>query len=96
MVLTIPLSEVYPAGIQVPWGFPSGSMVKNLSVKAGDSADSTPELGRSPGGGSGNSLQYSYLENPRDRGTWQATVHEVAKELDMTEQLNNNHTMQVP
>ena len=35
--------------------------------------------GRSPGGGNGNPLQYSYLENPMDRGAWQATVHRVAE-----------------
>ena len=35
--------------------------------------------GRAPGGGPGNSLQYSYLENPKDRGAWWATVHRVAK-----------------
>jgi len=45
---------------------------------AGD-AGLTPESGRSPGGGHGNPLQYSYLENPMDRGVWWATVHEVAK-----------------
>jgi len=38
-----------------------------------------PGLGRSPGGGRGNPLQYSCLENPMDRGTWQATVHTVTK-----------------
>ena len=38
-----------------------------------------PGLGRSPGGGHGNPLQYSFLENPMDRGTWWATVHGVAK-----------------
>jgi len=38
-----------------------------------------PGLGRSAGGRHGNPLQYSYLENPKDRGTWQATVHRVAK-----------------
>ena len=36
-------------------------------------------LGRSPGGGNGNLLQYSCLENPMDRGAWQTTVHGVAK-----------------
>ena len=41
--------------------------------------DSIPELGRSPGGGHGNPLLYSCLENPMDRGTWQATVHRVTK-----------------
>ena len=38
-----------------------------------------PMLGRSPGGGNGNLLQYSCLENPMDRGAWQTTVHGVAK-----------------
>ena len=43
---------------------------------------STPRLGRSPGGGNGNPLQYSCLENSMDRGAWQATVHRVTKESD--------------
>ena len=43
--------------------------------------------GRSPGEGNGNLLQYSCLENPMDRGDWQATVHRVAKSWDMTEGL---------
>ena len=42
-------------------------------------------LGRSPGGGHGNPFQYSCLENPIDRGAWQAIVHGVAKESDTTE-----------
>ena len=58
--------------------FPGGSVVKNPPANAGD-ADSIPGLGRSPGGGNGNPLQYSCLENPTARGTWQATVHGVAK-----------------
>ena len=40
---------------------------------------SIPGSGRSPGGGHGNPLQYSCLENPMDRGAWQAVVHRVAK-----------------
>ena len=48
-------------------------------------ADSVPELGRSSGGGHGNPLQYSCMENPMDRGAWQATGQGVAKELDTTE-----------
>ena len=62
-------------------GFPGGLVVKNLPANARDirDADSIPGLGRSPGEGNGNPLQYSYLENPMDRGTWQATVHVVAK-----------------
>ena len=38
-----------------------------------------PESGRSPGGGNGNPLDYSWLENPEDRGAWQATAHEVTR-----------------
>ena len=63
--------------------FPSGSMVKNLPANAGDTG-SVPGLGRSPGEGNGNPLQYSCLGNPMDRGAWQATVHGVTKELGMT------------
>ena len=48
---------------------------------------SVPELGRSPGGGNGDTLQYPCLETPMDRGAWRATVHRVA-ESDMTEQLS--------
>ena len=56
-------------------------MVKNPSANAGDvrDSDSIPGLGRSPGEGPGNPLQYSCLENPMDRGAWWATVHGVAK-----------------
>ena len=44
--------------------------------------DSVPGLGRSPGGGYGSPLQYSCLENPMDRGVWQAAVHGVTEESD--------------
>ena len=56
-------------------------MVKNLSANAGDASDVglIPGSGRSPGVGSGNSLQYCCLENSIDRGSWWATVHRVAK-----------------
>ena len=49
---------------------------------------SIPGLERSPGEGNGYPLQYSCLENPMNRGAWQATVHGVVKESDMTEQLH--------
>ena len=54
-------------------------MVKNLSVSAGDPGNmgSIPGSGRSPGGGNGNLLQYSCLENSMDRGAWKAAVHGV-------------------
>ena len=56
-------------------------VIKNPSANAGESRDvgSIPGLGRSPGGGHGNPLQYSCLENPFGRGTWQATVHRVTQ-----------------
>ena len=53
-------------------------MVKNLPANAGGEG-SIPRSGRSPGGGNGNPLQYSFLENSMDRGAWQATVHGLAK-----------------
>ena len=71
---------------QRKWGFPSGSVVKNLLVNAGDTGGmgSIPGLERSPGGGNGNPLQYSCLGNPMDRGAWWAFGHGVTKDLDMT------------
>ena len=56
-------------------------MVRNPAVGAGDVRDtgSIPGWGRSPGGGHGNPLQYSCLENPMDRGAWRPTVHGVTK-----------------
>ena len=64
-------------------------MQETRSASAGDGG-SISELGRSAGEGNSNPLQYPYLENPRDRGAWRATVHEIEAELDMTEQLNSN------
>ena len=59
-------------------------VAKNPPVTTGDvrAAGSAPELGRSPGGGHGNPLQYSFLENPMDGGAWGAAVHGVAKRHD--------------
>ena len=68
----------------VPKGFPGGSVVKNLPTmqdKPGHRFDLW--LGRSPGEGNDNPLQYVCLENPMDRGAWRAIIHWVAKELDM-------------
>ena len=60
------------------------TVVKSLPVQAGDTGDagSIPGLGRSPGVGNGNPLQYSCLENSVDRGDWQATVCKVPVRLD--------------
>ena len=61
--------QLYSVGVSlVAW------MVKNLPANAGDPS-LIPGWGRSPGGGNGNPLQYSCLENPMDRGTWRARVH---------------------
>jgi len=62
-------------------GFPGSTVVKNLpaSTEETEDARSIHGLGRSPGEGNGNSLQYSCLENPMDRGAWWATVHRVTK-----------------
>ena len=59
-------------------GFPGGSDGKASAYSAGDPG-LIPGLGRSPGEGNGNPLQYFCLENPRDRGALQATVHGVAQ-----------------
>ena len=62
-------------------GFPVVIVVKNMAANAGDARDVglIPGPGRSPGRGGGNSLQYSCLGNPMDRGTWRAAVHRVAR-----------------
>ena len=70
--------------------FPGGSVVKNAADNASH-AGLIPGLGRSPGGGNGNPLQYSCLENPMDRGAWWATYSPWGRqELDMTERLSTH------
>ena len=59
-------------------GFPCSSFSKESACSAGD-LGLIPGLGRSSGEGNGNLLQYSCLENPMDRGVWQATVHGVTR-----------------
>ena len=65
-------------------------VVNNLYVNAGDVRDSDliSGLGRYPGGENSNSLQYSCLENPMDRGAWQTTVHRVSKSQTQLKQLS--------
>ena len=60
-------------------GLPQWPSGEESACNAGDMG-SNPGLGTSPGGGNGNPLHYSCLENPMDRGAWWATVHRVAKE----------------
>ena len=63
-------------------------MVENPPANAGD-AGSIPGSGRSSEGGNGNPFQYSCLENPMDRGDWQATVHGDNRELDATKSIQD-------
>ena len=74
-------TQVYFAPIQESGALRVSLVVKNPLVNTGDIRDtgSILGLGRSPGGGQSNPLQYSCLENPMDRGAWWATVYEVAK-----------------
>ena len=67
-------------------GYPGGSVVKNLPINAED-VSLISDLGRYPGKGNGNPLQYSCLKNPMERGAWQARVYGGHKKLDiLTEQ----------
>ena len=93
-------SSTYICGVSVDKmqrgsGFPGGSVGKESTCNAGDAGDMglLPGSGRSPGGGHGNPLQYSCLENPIDRGAWWATVHGVLKSQTCQKQLSTNaHT----
>ena len=69
-------------------------VVKNPPANAGDERDagSTPGLGGSPGGKPDNPLQCSCLENPMDRGTWQATVHGVTVRHDLVTNSNKRES----
>ena len=68
--------------------------IKNPSAKAGDVRDagSLSGLGKSPGGGHGNPLQYSCLENPTDREAWWAIVHRVVKSRTRLKQLSTHQS----
>ena len=68
--------------LQTSGGFPGGSVVKSLPANAGEEGW-IPRLGRSPGKGNGNPLQYSCLESSMDRVAWWAKIHGVPKESDM-------------
>ena len=70
-------------------------MVKNLTANTGD-LGSIPGLGRSPGGGNGNPLQYSCLGNPMDRGAWRAMVHAITKSWTQLKRLSTAHPSQTP
>ena len=79
------------------WASQVALVVKNLPANAGDirDMDLIPGSGRSPGRGHGNPLQYSCLENPMDRGAWQATVPGITKSGTQTEETWCPHTPRV-
>ena len=76
----------------IKWASQVALVVKSPPTNAGgvQDASSIPESGRSPGGGHGNPLQYSCLENPMDRGAWWTTVHTVAKTQTWLQRLNTH------
>ena len=75
-------------------GFPGGSSGKESACNVGDSG-LNPGLGRSPGGGNGNPLQYSCLENSTDRGAWGAMVHGVAQSQTRLSDLAHTHKLEL-
>ena len=68
-------------------------MVKKIPAANAGDVGSIPGSGRFPGEGNGNPFQYSCLENPMDRGAWQATVHGVAKSQTQLKQLSTHAHM---
>ena len=70
-----------------------GTVLKNLPANARDEGDlgSIPGLGSSPGGGNGNLLQYSCLENSMDRGEWRSVVHGATKSFQIHEAMSMNY-----
>ena len=85
---------VYMSYVRVGLGLPSGSGVKNLTCNAGDGG-SIPGLGKIPGGGHGNPLQYSCLENPHGQRSLEGYSPWGYKELDMTEATQHIYTRRV-
>ena len=82
-LLTYPEAEFRSLHLCKSMGFLDSSVDKESACNAGD-MDSVPGLGRSPGEGNSNLLQYSCQESSMDREAWRATVHGVAKESDTT------------
>ena len=88
VILKVELKCSLKKNLKIPWWLNS----KDSACSAGARGDAglIPGLGRSPGEGNGNPLQCFCLGNPMDRGAWQAAVHRVWKESDMTEQLSRH------
>ena len=78
------LTYLIAASQAFPWASLVAQTVRKKSACNAGSPSSIPGSGRSPGAGDGNPLQYSCLENPKDKGAWRATVHGSHKESDTT------------
>ena len=83
------IPKIFIEGNIVQWGFPGGSGGRESAYNGGD-LDSIPGLGRYPGGGHGNSLQYSCLENPHGQRSLEGYRPWVCKESDKTKRLSTN------
>ena len=83
-----------PGNYQDLWASIAAQLIKNLPANGGDARDAClkPGSGRSPGGGNGNPLQDSCLENPMDRRAWRAIVHGVEKSLTQLSMCPHTHT----
>ena len=79
--ISSPICQDRPGALSPFQRCPGGNVVKSPPANAGDVRDTglVPRLGRSPGGGLGNPIQYSCPETPMDRGAWRDTVHRVSK-----------------
>ena len=86
--VVLPILIFFPLSL---FGFPGGSEDKASACNAGNPG-LIPGLGRSPGEGNGNPLQYSCLENPMDRGVWRDAVHRVAKSRTRLSDFTHTHT----
>ena len=93
MSLSAPSPLLITLGFYYQVGFPGGLVVKESACNAGDSGTVglIPGLGRSPGEGNGNLLQYSCLGNPMDRGVWETIVHGIAKSWTQLKQLSMHY-----
>ena len=95
LTVTLNFPEISPSSwfpLPPRQGFPGSSVGKESTCNAGALGDTglILGLGRSPRGGNGNSLQYSFLENPMNRGAWRATVHGVTKSWTRLKWLNTD------
>ena len=88
-LLTKPIKQIFSC--------PGGSVVKNPPVNAGNTRNmgSTPGSGRSAGGENGNPPQFSCMENPMEKGAWQATIHSITKSWTRLSDRAHTHSTKI-